>query len=157
MLTAGDPSSCASWMPSSLCASPSLGADGGALNLPWASRLPGLYAFPDSSHEGPVEFYTKGATVLGPGRTGLRSRNLKRNPDLVFYVERSRHIDVWRVLYGQRDIPTWVQDWDLTLPLERSSDSTLNLPRLGVVVCARPVPRRASRNSACVTCSGSPG
>jgi toxin ParE1/3/4 len=45
---------------------------------------------------------------------GLRSWSLKRYPYLVFYVERSQHIDVWRVLHGQRDIPTWMQDADLT-------------------------------------------
>ncbi len=45
---------------------------------------------------------------------GLRSWSLKRYAYLVFYVERSQHIDVWRVLHGQRDIPTWMQDADLT-------------------------------------------
>ena len=41
---------------------------------------------------------------------GLRSRSLKRYPYLVFYIERDDHIDVWRVLHGQRDIPTWMQE-----------------------------------------------
>ncbi len=36
---------------------------------------------------------------------GLRSWPLKRYPHLVFYVEREDHIDVWRVLHGERDIP----------------------------------------------------
>ena len=36
---------------------------------------------------------------------GLRSRKLRRFPYLVFYVERPDHIDVWRVLHAQRDIP----------------------------------------------------
>jgi len=36
---------------------------------------------------------------------GLRSWPLKRYPYLVFYVERADHIDVWRVLHAQRDIP----------------------------------------------------
>ncbi len=40
---------------------------------------------------------------------GLRSWPLKRFPHLVFYVERSDHIDVWRVLHGQSDIPAWIQ------------------------------------------------
>lgn len=43
---------------------------------------------------------------------GLRSWSLSRYPYLVFYVERPDHIDVWRVLHGQRDIPTWMQDPD---------------------------------------------
>lgn len=34
---------------------------------------------------------------------GLRTWPLKRHPHLVFYVERPDHIDVWRVLHGQRD------------------------------------------------------
>jgi toxin ParE1/3/4 len=44
---------------------------------------------------------------------GLRFWRLKRYPPLVFYVERSDHIDVWRVLHGMRDIPSWMQDPDL--------------------------------------------
>ncbi|WP_081608143.1 type II toxin-antitoxin system RelE/ParE family toxin [Metapseudomonas furukawaii] len=43
---------------------------------------------------------------------GLRSWSLKRYPYLVFYIERDDHIDVWRVLYGTRDIPAWMQDGD---------------------------------------------
>ncbi len=39
---------------------------------------------------------------------GLRSCLLERYPHVVFYVERDDHIDVWRVLHGQRDIPTWM-------------------------------------------------
>ena len=38
---------------------------------------------------------------------GLRVWSLRRYPHLVFYVEQVDHIDVWRVLHGQRDIPTW--------------------------------------------------
>ena len=43
---------------------------------------------------------------------GLRSWSLSRYPYLVFYVERQDHIDVWRVLHGQRDIPAWMQGPD---------------------------------------------
>ena len=39
---------------------------------------------------------------------GLRSWPLTRYPHLVFYIERSDHIDVWRVLHGQHDIPAWL-------------------------------------------------
>ena len=45
---------------------------------------------------------------------GLRSWALKRYPHLVLYVERSDHIDVWRILHGQRDIPAWMQEPDAT-------------------------------------------
>ncbi len=41
---------------------------------------------------------------------GLRSRLLKGYPYLIFYVERDRQVDVWRVLHAQRDIPTWLQE-----------------------------------------------
>ena len=41
---------------------------------------------------------------------GLQSWPLTRYPHLVFYVERPDHIDVWRVLHGQRDIPAWMQE-----------------------------------------------
>ena len=43
---------------------------------------------------------------------GLRSWSLAHYPYLVFYVERPDHIDVWRVLHGQRDIPAWMQEPD---------------------------------------------
>ena len=39
---------------------------------------------------------------------GLRAWPLKRHPYLVFYVERDDHIDVWRVLHSQRDLPAWM-------------------------------------------------
>jgi len=41
---------------------------------------------------------------------GLRSWPLTRYPYLVFYVEGPDHIDVWRVLHRQRDIPVWMQE-----------------------------------------------
>ena len=41
---------------------------------------------------------------------GLRSWPLTRYPYLVFYVENTDHIDVWRVLHGQRDIPVWMEE-----------------------------------------------
>lgn len=40
---------------------------------------------------------------------GLRAWPLAHYPYLVFYVERPDHIDVWRVLHGQRDIPAWME------------------------------------------------
>lgn len=39
---------------------------------------------------------------------GLRCWPLNRYPYLVFFVEREDHIDVWRVLHGERDIPAWL-------------------------------------------------
>jgi toxin ParE1/3/4 len=39
---------------------------------------------------------------------GLRSWPLTRYPYLVFFMEREAHMDVWRVLHGQRDIPAWL-------------------------------------------------
>ncbi len=43
---------------------------------------------------------------------GLRAWSLARYPYLVFYVERPDHIDIWRVLHGQRDIPAWMHEPD---------------------------------------------
>ncbi|MEO8501192.1 MAG: type II toxin-antitoxin system RelE/ParE family toxin [Vicinamibacteria bacterium] len=40
---------------------------------------------------------------------GLRSWPLKRYPQLIFYVERTDYVDVWRVLHGERDIPGGVR------------------------------------------------
>lgn len=39
------------------------------------------------------------------GLPDLRSWPLGRYPYLVFFVERDDHIDIWRVLHGERDIP----------------------------------------------------
>ena len=41
---------------------------------------------------------------------GLRFWPLKRYPYLVFFVERDDHIDVWRVLHGQRHIPASLRE-----------------------------------------------
>ncbi|MDW8337387.1 MAG: type II toxin-antitoxin system RelE/ParE family toxin [Tepidimonas sp.] len=43
---------------------------------------------------------------------GLRAWPLTRYPHLVFDVERADHIEVWRVLHGQRDIPAWMREPD---------------------------------------------
>ncbi len=40
---------------------------------------------------------------------GLRFWPLTRYPHGVFYIEKADHIDVWRVLHGQRDLPAWLQ------------------------------------------------
>jgi toxin ParE1/3/4 len=40
---------------------------------------------------------------------GLRGRLLKGYPYLIFYIERDAHVDVWRVLHAQRDVPAWLQ------------------------------------------------
>jgi toxin ParE1/3/4 len=39
------------------------------------------------------------------GVAGLRARLLRRFPFLIFYMEEHDHVDVWRVLHAQRDIP----------------------------------------------------
>jgi len=44
------------------------------------------------------------------GLAELRFWPLRRYPYLVFYVERDVHIDVWRVLQAQRDIPAWLNE-----------------------------------------------
>lgn len=41
---------------------------------------------------------------------GLRAWPVARYPYILFYVERPEHIDVWRVLHSQRDIPGWMQE-----------------------------------------------
>lgn len=43
---------------------------------------------------------------------GLRFWSLNRYPYLVFYLERSDHVDVWRVLHGKRDIPAGMREAD---------------------------------------------
>lgn len=41
---------------------------------------------------------------------GLRFWPLAGYPHLVFYMDRHDHVDVWRVLHGQRDIPTRIRE-----------------------------------------------
>lgn len=41
---------------------------------------------------------------------GLRFWPLQRYPHLIFYVERSDYVDVWRILHGHRDIPAWMRE-----------------------------------------------
>ena len=41
---------------------------------------------------------------------GLRSWPCSPYPHLVFYVARPKHIEVWRVLHGSRDIPARLRD-----------------------------------------------
>ncbi|TPM28683.1 type II toxin-antitoxin system RelE/ParE family toxin [Mesorhizobium sp. B2-3-3] len=43
------------------------------------------------------------------GLPGLRSVQLKRYPYLIFYLEQTDQIDVWRVLHAKTDIPAWLQ------------------------------------------------
>jgi toxin ParE1/3/4 len=39
---------------------------------------------------------------------GLRTLPLDRYPHLIFYIERKEYVEVWRVLNGKCDIPTWL-------------------------------------------------
>ena len=43
---------------------------------------------------------------------GLRCWPVKGYPHLVFYIERDDHVDVWRILHGQREIPAWLREDD---------------------------------------------
>lgn len=40
----------------------------------------------------------------------LRFWPLKHFPCLIFYLERETHIDIWRVLHSESDIPAWVHE-----------------------------------------------
>ena len=44
------------------------------------------------------------------GLAGLRFWPLGRYPCLIFHVGCDEHIDVWRVLHAQRDIPAWMNE-----------------------------------------------
>jgi len=50
---------------------------------------------------------------------GLRLWRLAGYPYLVFYVEQEEHIDVWRVLHGQRDVPSWMREPDAQPSVDR--------------------------------------
>lgn len=44
--------------------------------------------------------------------SGLRTRLLRRFPFLIVYRDEHDHIDVWRVLHAQRDIPSQLGEDD---------------------------------------------
>lgn len=44
--------------------------------------------------------------------SGLRTRQLRGFPYLVFYIENEVSIDVWRVLHAKRDMAPWLQNFD---------------------------------------------
>ena len=46
------------------------------------------------------------------GLPGLRCWPLRRYPYVIFYVEHDGHVDVWRVLHAERDIPAWMHGPD---------------------------------------------
>lgn len=41
---------------------------------------------------------------------GLRHWLLGTYPYMIFYMAREDHVDVWRVLHGERDIPAWMRE-----------------------------------------------
>lgn len=43
---------------------------------------------------------------------GLRSWRVRGFPHLIFYVERTDLLDVWRILHGSRDVPATLVDPD---------------------------------------------
>ena len=43
---------------------------------------------------------------------GLRFWPIKNFPYLIFYFEFETHIDVWRILHAEMDIPSWMRDPD---------------------------------------------
>ncbi|MBU6200192.1 MAG: type II toxin-antitoxin system RelE/ParE family toxin [Xanthomonadaceae bacterium] len=59
-----------------------------------------------------AEFPASGSPRYAPivKMDGLRVWPLKRFPHLVFYIERGKRIDVWRVLHGERDIAAWLHE-----------------------------------------------
>lgn len=40
---------------------------------------------------------------------GLLHWSLRKFPHLIFYIEYSGHVEVWRVLHSHSDIPSWMQ------------------------------------------------
>ena len=41
---------------------------------------------------------------------GIRFWPIQSYPYLIFYMDRSDCVDVWRVLHAERDIPNWMRD-----------------------------------------------
>lgn len=73
----------------------------------------------DAFSDGLQQTYAQIAAHSGAGSTdfadelnrpGLRCWPLQKHPQLVRYVEQAKQIDVWRILDGRRDIPTWLHE-----------------------------------------------
>lgn len=45
---------------------------------------------------------------------GLKFWPLRDYPYCVFYMDREHHVDVWRVLHAERDIPPWMREPDVS-------------------------------------------
>jgi toxin ParE1/3/4 len=45
---------------------------------------------------------------------GLRHRPAGRFPYLIFYVDHASHVEIWRVVHAQRDIPAELRPGDAT-------------------------------------------
>jgi toxin ParE1/3/4 len=78
---------------------------GGAAALGFIDALEAVYRLIADYPQGGSQRYAHELSL-----PDLRSRSLQRYPYLVFYVESSGAIDVWRVLHAQRDIPQWMDE-----------------------------------------------
>ena len=80
---------------------------GSALAMRWIDALESALRHISSR---PATGSPRYATVLD--LPGLRFWAVTRFPYLIFYLEREDHIDVWRVLHGQKNIPAWLTEHD---------------------------------------------
>jgi hypothetical protein len=74
---------------------------------------------------------------------------------MVFYVERSDHIDVWRVFHGRRDIPASMQELNQDLSMRHAVSTHCSFrPGLGAPPASVPFPIHLPHDrsrSACAT------
>lgn len=52
---------------------------------------------------------------------GLRVWQVDGFPYLIFYIERDDHVDIWRVLQAQRDVPAWMDPAQDSVPQTRKN------------------------------------
>ncbi|ROZ63415.1 type II toxin-antitoxin system RelE/ParE family toxin [Ramlibacter sp. WS9] len=80
---------------------------GTALATRWVGALEAAFRH-ISLH--PATGSTRYAAVLD--LPGLRFSAVTRFPYLIFYLECDDHLDVWRVLQAQKNIPAWLAEQD---------------------------------------------
>lgn len=76
---------------------------GVSLSIQWAEAVEAALRYVGSH---PASGSPRYAGMLG--LSGLRFWRIRKFPYLVFYVEHAEHVDVWRALHAERDIPHWL-------------------------------------------------
>jgi toxin ParE1/3/4 len=82
-----------------------LSADGAELAMRFVSALEASFSYLEKHGDAGSPRYSVELAL-----PGVRHWIVRGFPFLIFYVSNDSHIDVWRILHAQRDMPSWLQD-----------------------------------------------